>query len=180
MNHLTLETLNLYLDDQLAAHERASLESHLKGCAVCQQELAALRTTFAALDALPSEPIPIDLTAQVMSRIAPAPAYTPILNAVLLTQLVLITALLLWLAPILVEQIAFDLPAFDIANKLPNWLDDGIIGLQNIWVVWSQTPMPFEDRLSFWQWPLLIVVMGGIWLIGNQLILTTIRRETSQ
>src|SRR6266542_3334910 len=46
------EQLNAYLDGELDAHARASVEAHLRTCLACQAELEQLRITRSALQAL--------------------------------------------------------------------------------------------------------------------------------
>jgi hypothetical protein len=69
MTHLTEEQLNLYLDDEPSAVERASVEAHLADCDACRAELASLQTLFAALNALQPETLTTDLTPFVLQEI---------------------------------------------------------------------------------------------------------------
>ena len=73
MNHLTAEALNMYLDDALDPRERTAAAAHLAICSACQGELAALRQLFSAIQELPPDPLPVDLAAQVLGRIASDP-----------------------------------------------------------------------------------------------------------
>jgi hypothetical protein len=125
MNHLTAEALNMYLDDAIGPHERAAADAHLASCAACRGELAALHRLFAAIEELPPDPLPADLTAQVLGRIARAPeprttqrvsAWEPrqatgdkrqnpqpaLAMAILIVQIALTVALAIWLTPQLV------------------------------------------------------------------------------
>lgn len=70
MSHLTEEQVNLYLDDELSAIERAAVEAHLAGCDECRAEVAALQRLFTALEELAHEPAP-DLVPDVLTRIHP-------------------------------------------------------------------------------------------------------------
>lgn len=54
------ERLSAYMDGELPAAERAALGVHLRDCAQCQRELAALRQTRALLRALPAPALPRD------------------------------------------------------------------------------------------------------------------------
>jgi hypothetical protein len=69
--HLTTEQLSGYLDDQLPAYERDTLEAHLETCEQCQVELAALHQTVALLHALPRPALPrsfvLPLNTQIVS-----------------------------------------------------------------------------------------------------------------
>ena len=73
MNHLSNETLNLYLDDALDSRERAAADAHLAMCEACQAELSTLRRLFATIEVLPLDPLPADLTARVLEQIAFVP-----------------------------------------------------------------------------------------------------------
>ena len=58
--------LSAYLDDELDAHRRKSLEDHLKRCDHCASDLAGLKKQWAGLSALdPSPSRPSDLWEQV-------------------------------------------------------------------------------------------------------------------
>lgn len=54
-SHPELDQLSAYVDDELAASERAALEVHLPTCAECRATLDALRATIADLSLLPDE-----------------------------------------------------------------------------------------------------------------------------
>jgi anti-sigma factor RsiW len=129
MNHLSTETLNMYLDDLLDSDQRSAADAHLATCTACRADLAALRELFATLVALPPDPLPADLTAQVLQRIAPAGlvadqpaakdapldphrqalaavwvrarANVQAAGMVLVVQAALVIALAIWLAPLL-------------------------------------------------------------------------------
>ena len=55
---LQRERLSAYLDSEVSADERASLEAHLPVCETCQRELAALRQMRTLLAALPTPSLP--------------------------------------------------------------------------------------------------------------------------
>jgi hypothetical protein len=52
------ERLSAYLDGELEAGDAAALERHLRGCAECRAELAALREVRSLLSALPQPALP--------------------------------------------------------------------------------------------------------------------------
>jgi negative regulator of sigma E activity len=52
------EQLSALLDNELAEHERATLEAHLHTCANCRAELASLRRARALVRALPQPALP--------------------------------------------------------------------------------------------------------------------------
>lgn len=64
------ERLSAYLDGELPATERAALDAHLRDCAQCQRELAALRQTRALLRALPAPAAPRDFRLPAQPAIA--------------------------------------------------------------------------------------------------------------
>ena len=46
-----------YCDDELAAPERTEFEAHIRGCAACRQELAAVQALWAQVDV--GAPVPL-------------------------------------------------------------------------------------------------------------------------
>ncbi|MGQ9840837.1 MAG: zf-HC2 domain-containing protein [Anaerolineae bacterium] len=56
--HIHTELLSAFLDGQVGPAERATIETHLSGCAICRQELESLRKTVALLGALPRREVP--------------------------------------------------------------------------------------------------------------------------
>lgn len=72
--HVSEETLNMYLDGELAAGEHSQVEAHLATCETCSTELQMLRELFVALKGLEVNPAPTpDLAPGVMARIHPRP-----------------------------------------------------------------------------------------------------------
>ena len=61
--------LGRFLDGELSPRESAVMQAHIQGCAGCQQELRALQTLSASLDALIVPPLPGDLADGVMARV---------------------------------------------------------------------------------------------------------------
>ena len=68
--HLSEETVNLYLDGELGENERTHVETHLRACAACQAEVDSLQELFFALDEMADAPAP-DLVPGVVARIRP-------------------------------------------------------------------------------------------------------------
>lgn len=66
----TRELFSEYLDQRLPSLEHASIEDHLKGCADCQRELAALKRTVALLGSLDDIETAPDFLSQVERKIA--------------------------------------------------------------------------------------------------------------
>jgi anti-sigma factor RsiW len=59
------ERLAEYLDDRLAAAERARIEQHVRGCAPCRASLASLRWTIALVKQAPAPALPRAFTLPV-------------------------------------------------------------------------------------------------------------------
>jgi hypothetical protein len=57
-HHLTAEQFSAHLDGQLSDMEQSQLDTHLKTCEQCQQELTDLRRTVALLHAMPRPALP--------------------------------------------------------------------------------------------------------------------------
>ena len=185
MNHLTIETLDLFLDQALDAPARAAAEAHLATCEVCQAELNTLRDLFATLAALPPEPLPVDLTEPVLQRIARAPApvqrqarsaVPPYAVAALAAQVVLAGLLLAWPGSALMRLATTALAALPQLrppdpSALFSWLDRWPSTLGAI----VPRLAPAEDTLlaslSPAQWAVVLVVVGLIWLLGNRWII---------
>jgi predicted anti-sigma-YlaC factor YlaD len=189
MSHLTIETLDLYLDQALDAPTRAAVESHLATCAVCRAELDALHGLFAALAALPPEPLPADLAGPVLRRIAGAPvparsrawpAGHPYAITLLAVQIVLAGLLVAWYGPALTSAAAVELAALprpalpDLSASLA-WLEGWLAMLGTI----LSGLIPAEDALragplaglSAAQSAIGLAALGLVWLLGNRLIL---------
>ena len=175
MKHLDPTTLNLYLDDALDAGARARADAHLATCAECSKELAAFRALTATFDTWRAEPIPHDISATVMTRLAtrPAPTVSRWGALVLGVQVVLVGFLLTWFVPValrVLNGLPFDLTPTLNFSALTNVID-------NV----SALSLPFPTVAP----GILIAALLGvavIWLIGNRLLLQSfnITQETSQ
>ncbi|GAC1433233.1 MAG: hypothetical protein NVSMB54_30400 [Ktedonobacteraceae bacterium] len=85
--HLTTARLSAFIDRQLSTEEQTQSETHLRDCAVCQQQLVELRQTVALLHALPRPPLPRSFTlpmaeaarvSQVTRKARPLAPITPL------------------------------------------------------------------------------------------------------
>jgi anti-sigma factor RsiW len=196
MNHLSTETINMYLDDRLDSDRRSAADAHLATCAACRADLAALRELFAALVALPPDPLPADLTAQVLQRITPAglvadqPAAkdAPLglhrqalvatreraranvyaAGMVLVIQVALVVALAIWLAPLLVDITAAGQAALD---ELHSWLTGASAALARLSRAGDRLSVAPLIALSAAQWALVLAGVGVVWFFGNRFLL---------
>ena len=66
--------LDEYLDGELAAAQRASVDEHLAGCAPCRAELEILRNTATLVGSLPRVKAPKGLTEDIKARLVSRPA----------------------------------------------------------------------------------------------------------
>lgn len=73
--------LDGYVENELAADERAAVEHHLETCAACQQKLASLQQMTALLYQIPAETPAPDLAGRIMAaveaRAQRGPRYRP-------------------------------------------------------------------------------------------------------
>ncbi|HMA36558.1 MAG TPA: zf-HC2 domain-containing protein [Chloroflexia bacterium] len=176
MSHPAAEILDLYLDDQLDAGARATVAAHLSTCPACQAELAAVQDLFRELETLPADRLPRDLTAPVLARIAPARSWRAALAAALLGAQVALTGLLaLWIGPTLAGWAGAvttlpEPPAVDPAGALAAGWALATAQLQSL----LNSPGPAPDLLAGigpQDWALLVAAAGGLWLLGNRLLL---------
>jgi anti-sigma factor RsiW len=168
MNHLTDETLNEYLDDELT--NRAEVELHLSRCVDCAARLTALQSLFIEIESLPelalSKPIAAPFTRRDTGFALPRWLK---LTATLQAAVVLIIIILA--APLIAEL----LPTIQTPS-----LADALLQLQAQWIAWL-------DLLSAFQLPtlpklptleisslVLTLILAGVsvlWLVGNGLLL---------
>lgn len=164
MNHLNTTTLNLYLDGILDRHACAQVDAHLATCPPCQRELFALRALAASFDAWRAEPIPRDLSATVMTRIAtrPAPALVSRWGAALLgVQVVFAILILTWLAPMVLRG-ASGLPL----ELVPTFDFSGVTNLLETMLAVSLPFPSFAPAI----WIAGLVGIALMWLVGNRLL----------
>jgi len=62
------EIVTDYLEDALAASDRARFERHLALCPECRRYVEQMQQTVAALGRVPDEPIPAEVEAQLLER----------------------------------------------------------------------------------------------------------------
>jgi hypothetical protein len=81
-----LARVQAYYDGELNALQAARVEAHLTKCALCRDELAALRSLAVILQAVPGAPIESSnerFAAQVALRLPRRPQHTPVQQALL-------------------------------------------------------------------------------------------------
>lgn len=203
MSHLTDATLNQYLDGQLEASERAAAEAHLADCLQCRNDLHALRRLFVTLERLRPAAIPVDLAGPVLARLEPTqPSHaTPLpalrrgagmrvpgkaVGALLAVQLALATAVAGWLFP----SLQWAIPPDWGLRAIPAWLDitSWALASARVLVAAFQTYVhglePVAEALGVTAvgsvapvpWSLALLALGGVWLVGNTLLVTSFNR----
>jgi anti-sigma factor RsiW len=166
MNHLSFETLNLFLDRQLAPSERDDAQVHLAACAKCRAELAALERVSAALASVTPERLPGDLAPRVLAQIAPARRARWV-TALVVAETAAAIALTLWLS----ETLA---PLFD-------WLPDFggmLFALQQIVSV-ALNAINIEplQEIAPTEWLIFGAATIAAWLIANRLLIQFPQKE---
>lgn len=170
MNHLDETTLNLYLDDALDANARAQADTHLAACDICQRELKSLRALTATFEAWRAEPIPRDVSAPVVARIATRSAWRARTSvAVLGVQTLIAAAVLLWVLPTFLRSVnlpSYPLPVLDVSR---------LGALNDVFAL----PLP---PIALWVW--ILVICGGalVWFFINRLLFRSLAHtpEVSQ
>jgi anti-sigma factor RsiW len=178
VTHLSEEFLDRYLDDDLAPEERARVDGHLAGCATCRAELAALAGLYSTLDALPAEPLPVDLSPRVLARIRSQSKRRSLrlVEALLVAQVALTLALAAWLVPLLGPRLpVVPWPALDVTALSPAHLAAPLAerlpgGATSV----ALAPLPLA---------LGVALVVALWLVSNRLMLGGVtprdRRERS-
>jgi len=75
------DQLSEYLDDELSAGERASMDRHLAGCAACRRTLDELRVVVRRAASLDDDAPGADLWAGVAARLEPPSSASPVRRA---------------------------------------------------------------------------------------------------
>lgn len=161
MNHLDRDTLNLYLDAQLSDSERAAVEQHLADCNACRAEMSAARELFTALAQWQDKPLPRDLTASVMARVAEERSgarTTRRLALVLGAQALVAFGVALWLALPRLGYLGELVPQMELGT----WLAVGRTLLQ------VGLPIPYVPPT---QVAAVLLVLVLLWLVSNHLLL---------
>ena len=181
MNHLSFDVLNLYLDNQLEFSERAELERHLVVCSVCQDDLAQLRMLFTKLQMLSIEPIPVDLTATVLQRIEPPARKLTYIWLILVFQVISTTIIAVQINSIYTIWIINRLenwlftPINISTSSINEWFDNQTIYLQEMFIEGLQGLRTLQGELPIVDSPqqliVTLLILGIIWLVGNQLML---------
>jgi|GEM_PF-6656671 len=181
MNHLSFDVLNLYLDNQLEFSERAELERHLVVCSVCQDDLAQLRMLFTKLQMLSIEPIPVDLTATVLQRIEPPARKLTYTWLILVFQVISTTIIAVQINSIYTIWIINRLENWLFApinistSSINEWFDNQTIYLQEMFIEGLQGLRTLQGELPIVDSPqqliVTLLILGIIWLVGNQLML---------
>lgn len=169
MNHLTDETLNEYLDNEVA--NRADVDEHLSQCADCAARLASLQALFNEIESLPELTLSRDIAAPFTRRDAGFVIPNWLKLTATLQAIIAIVSLLI-AAP-------FVMNLFPVV-ALPSLMDI-FVEIQAQWLVWfdalSKTQLPAlpEYSLSFEFSSLFLTsALAGLfvlWIVGNGLLL---------
>jgi anti-sigma factor RsiW len=160
MNHLSFETLNAFLDQQLAPAARDDAQAHLAACAECRAELAALERVASALASLAPEPMPADLAPRVLAQIEPArPARW--IAALIVAETAAAIALAVWLGETLV-------PLFDL---LPDFGAEVLAFQQEVSDALNAITIEPLQEIATTEWLLLGAAAVAVWLLTNWLLL---------
>lgn len=94
-----LHLIHAYHDGELSPERAGEVESHMRGCAVCEAELASLRAMSLRLRAIALPAMPVDLPARVRAKFADVPDGAALRLASWLTAAaaMVIAASLVWL-----------------------------------------------------------------------------------
>jgi anti-sigma factor RsiW len=168
MNHLTDETLNEYLDDELT--NRVEIEQHLSRCADCAARLTALQALFNEIESLPelalSKPLAAPFTRREAGFVLP---HWLKLTATLQAAVVLVIIILT--APFIAEL----LPTIQTPS-----LADTLLQLQSQWTAWLALLSAFQlptsptfptPEISSLVLTLILAGVSVLWLVGNGLLL---------
>jgi hypothetical protein len=183
-----VETIQLWLDSELPASERAVFEAHLATCHQCQADLAALETIHSDLATLTEVAAPGDLVDQVMANlpVQATPQAIPsetngrpfFLGQLALAVQIGVGLVLLLMALRLItpdlNHPALWLPWLTVAEMFTSfgaWLA-GLSGYVDLWArKWPPT-MEFTGLdISPTLAVMLLAGLGLAWLAGNTLLL---------
>jgi len=182
MNHLTEETLNEYLDGELAPAARAAADGHLSACADCWARLEALRGLFVELEDLPDARLARDLATAVVAALEKRSSVPGAVRVVVILQVLAAAAILALAWPVLqLEQALSGLSvAFNPVFPAPSELTRRVV---QQWAFWGRSlaqlgrPPAFAAPFSIHLDPpailitLTLVSACLLWLVGNGLLL---------
>lgn len=171
MTHLSDETINEYLDENLAPGLRAEVEAHLTICPPCSARLDELYALFASLDSLPNLPLEVDFAPVILARLEQStrlPGPIRWLTAIQAISAVFAASLAWPLAKTMLP--AWNLP--DLSDIFPQWAT-------SLLQIFSQVRLPnVTPHLSILHLVLptntLTMTMLGaalLWLATNGLLL---------
>jgi len=168
MNHLTDETLNEYLDNELASCAEAEL--HLSQCADCAARLTALETLFTEIESLPELTLSHSLSAPFTRRDVGF-AIPNWLKLTATLQAALALVILVIAAPFITNLLpAIQTPSFA----------DMFLQLQSQWLTqfdhlssfhFPSIPQISVPEISSLMLMLILASVSFLWLVGNGLLL---------
>lgn len=158
--HLSDEQLNEILDGS----EDKSARRHLDACGACRARLAELQAVFAALEAVPEQPLRRDLTASVLARL-PEERRARAWSWPLAIQSAMVIVLLAFLA----GEFGFSTNA--LLPQVTSWLSILQIPtfvLPSLDFALTDFQLPsFDFEISTFNLTLLFASAALLWLVGN-------------
>ena len=183
--HIAEAELNEYLDGTLDAQKNEAVTQHLAGCTQCQAQAAELSLVFATLAAMPDASLTRDLSAQILAELPPAgvvrwPAWV---RPLLVVQVALASALLLWLWPRLAPGwTAFVKTGQGVGASITAGLQSrfALLELADLLPTGALANFPagpgMELVLPVAQLVFLAALALGAWFLGNALLLSRNRQ----
>ena len=193
--HLSEETVNLYLDGELGENERTRVEAHLSACTACQAEVNSLQELFFALGEMTDAPAP-NIVPGVVARIRPRTRLTALRWVIPALQGAAAVGLLAWgwvqlTGYLTVAARALPLETLEqTETRALEWLVTQWSAL-GTWsdAAWAEAKaqltwgLPFEGlNLPVTGLVVAAALLAIMWLVGNALLLGRIMygEQTSQ
>ena len=188
--HIELEQLQAFIDQELDADEKKSVALHLAECAVCTREHERLRELFQEIESLPIVELDRDLSPAVLEAIRSKKISSLTMRMIPLLQAVSGVTLFWLLWPVIQSGL------LRVSASLSQW---------TIWVWIHQEAFSIQNGLVesvFWvrgwmesvfasfvshvpQWPISAwwLVMGcvfSLWVLGNGFLLRNIEKRMNR
>lgn len=144
MNHLSEETLNLFLDQALAEPDLLEIRTHLAACPDCSARLAELTLVFNRLKTLPDPQFDLNLGPGILKRLR-KPAHLPrTMGWLAAVQTLTALAALAFAWPLLSPRLRLELPAgFSLSGAI-----QPLVGLWFEWLAGLNTSLQSANPLK--------------------------------